>query len=145
MDILQVLEGATYVAFIVGAIVAVVQLQNIKRDRWIALMLQIADHATTKEFENALSKVVRATANDAKGLEEQVSYQDLCMVADYLEYVAYLTTQGHIAKGPILGFFPFGGAWQKLSPWIVAQRGMYGSPRIYKDIEMLAGLQTKVE
>ena len=143
VELMQVLEVATNLGVIAGVVFALIQLRAMKRDRWIGLMLQIADHATSPDFENALGKVTRATANDARGLEEQVSYQSLCMVADYLEYIAYLAAQGHIEKEPALDFFPFESAWEKLRPWIIAQREVYKSTRPYHEFELLAGLQAE--
>jgi hypothetical protein len=141
VDILQVLEGAAYVGFIAGAIFAVLELRDLKRDRRLELVTQAAMHWTTREFEDAFSKIWRADATDAKGLEKQVSFVDLSLIADFHAAVGRLATEGLVDARALTGYFPFSYTWNKMKPWIIAERSAAGLPECWADLEKMALFQ----
>ena len=141
VDILQVLEGAAYVGFIAGAIFAVLELRDLKRDRRLELVTQAAMHWTTREFEDAFSKIWRADATDAKELEKQVSFVDLSLIADFHAAVGRLATEGLVDARALTGYFPFSYTWNKMKPWIIAERSASGLPECWADLEKMAIFQ----
>ena len=44
VDILQVLEGATYAAFILGATVAVIELRSMRKDRELEFYMRMNEY-----------------------------------------------------------------------------------------------------
>jgi len=143
VDPMQVLEAATYAAFIAGAMFAVIELRDLKRDRRLGLLMQACIHGTTREFEDALSKVWRADASDAKGLEKQVSPVDLFMIADFFVSVAHFGQEGLIDRRTLTGFFPFSYLWNKMKLWVIAERVAAGMPKLCCEWELLAQFQER--
>ncbi len=141
VDLMLVLEGTAYLAFIVGAIFAVFELRELKRDRRMDVMMRASEHTNTREFEDAMGKLWRSNANDAKELEKQVSYTDLAMIGDFFNHIAWLGTNGIIDKRTLVEYFPFGYFWEKLRPWVEAERENAGIPSMYTELEALARLQ----
>ena len=141
VDLLQVLEGLAYVGFIAGAIFAVMELRDMKRDRRLGLLMQASMHITTREFENAFCKVWRSNATDAGELEKQVSTTDLYLISDFLLSVAHFGEEGLVDRRTLTRFFPFSYLWNKMKPWIIAERIATGLPKVYYEWEALAQLQ----
>ena len=143
VDILPYLEGLAYVGFIAGAIFTVLELRDMKKDRQLGVYLQAGAHITTREFEDVLCKIWKADPNDVRALERQASYTELSMVADYMEILAGLTERGLMDKR-VWANWPFDVVWEKLGPWIIAQREADGVPTYWSSLERLAHLQTKL-
>ena len=140
VDILQVLEGATYLAFIVGAIVAVYELRDIKKDRRIELLTRMMEHGATREFQDAMSKVWRTSAADAQQLEKEVPATDLYMLGEFWSITSFLATSGLIERRDLLNYMDYETFWKKMGPWIIAERKATG-PGLWNDVEELARLQ----
>jgi len=140
VDASLTLDAIVAVSIAAGALFAVIELRDIKKDRRVQLMLQASAHIATREFEDALGKVWRADATDAKGLERQVSYVDLCMVADYLDFVAGLVIS-NLVEEKALANWPYYYVWGKLSPFVHAEREATKIPTTWQNIERLAQLQ----
>jgi len=143
VDILQVLEGATYLAFIVGAIVAVYELRDMKKDRRLALVMQAMTHHTTLEFEDAVGKLWRANATDAAGLEKQVGYAELGMITDFYWSIAQLGLQGVVDRKMLYPFFPFRSVWSRIKPFVIAERAATGLANSWIELEKIAQLQER--
>jgi len=142
---MEVLEAAAYASFVVGAVFAIWQLHEMRRDRRTQLVLQAMTHYTTREFEDAMCKLTRADASDAKELEKQVSYVDLYMITDFHWAIAHLGLQGLMDTRTLTGFFAFSFVWNKIKPWIIAERTAIGMSNAYADIEKMAQMQEKDE
>jgi hypothetical protein len=93
VDIPQVLEGAAYVGFIVGAIFAVLELHSISKDRKTDLMLRINEFWGRPEWYEAITRINKANFKDAKEAEDQCSEVSLMMVTDHLDGMASLARQ----------------------------------------------------
>lgn len=141
VDASLALDTIVAVSIAAGAFFAVIELRDLKKDRRLELVLQACMHWTTREFEDAVGKVWRADASDAKGLEKQVSYNDLSMVADFHDAVARLALEGLMDTRTLTGFFPFSYMWKKMKPWIIAERAAAGIPGIWSNLEKLAQSQ----
>ena len=141
VDASFVLDAIVAVSIAAGAFFAIIELRDLKKDRRLGLMMEALMHCTTKEYEEALSKVWRADAIDAKGLEKQVSPAELYMVADVLVSVAHFGLAGFVDSGTLTGYFPFSYLWNKMKPWIIAERAATGLPQLYYQWEVLAQLQ----
>ena len=135
VDASLVLDAIVAVSIAAGALFAVLELRDLKRERRLGLLLQACMHCTTREFEDALSKAWRADASDAKGLEKQVSAADLYLISDFLVSIAHLGQEGLVDTRTLTGFFPFSYLWYKMKPWIVAERAAAGLPKIYYEWE----------
>jgi hypothetical protein len=143
VDASLVLDAIVAVSIAAGAFFAVIELRDMKKDRRTQLMLQACTHWTTREFEEALCKLYRANANDAKGLEKEVSCVDLYMITDFHWIVARLGLEGLVDMGTVIRIFPFSLVWNKVKPWVVAERVAIGHEGVYSSLEKVAQLQEK--
>ena len=143
VDASLVLDAIVAVSIAAGAFFAVIELRDLKRDRRIEYMLQASAHVATREFMDAFCRIWRSDATDAKELEEQVPYSELCMVAEYFDAIAHLATEGLVDKRTLVGYFSYDYIWKKMSPWVLAERRAANSPEMYEDIERLAKSREK--
>jgi len=143
VDASLVFDAVVAVSIAAGAFFAVIELRDMKKDRRLGLLMQAVMHCTTREFEDALSKVWRADAIDAEGLEKQVLPSDLYMIADFFVSAAHFGQEGLVDRRTLTGFFPFSYMWIKMKPWVIAERAASGLPKMYYEWEMLAQLQEK--
>jgi len=141
VDASFVLDAIVAVSIAAGAFFAVMELRDLKRDRRLELVTQAAMHWTTREFEDAFCKVWRADATDAEGLERQVSFVDLCLIADFHAAVARLAVEGLVDARALTGYFPFSYTWNKMKPWVIAERAASGLPECWIDMEKMAIFQ----
>ena len=117
VDLLQVLEGATYAAFIVGAIVAVYELRDLKRNRELEVGLRIADSWMNREFVGATLKLMKAEYTTAKELQDQSLEVDAKLVADLYDWYAGMIRDGRIDHASV--YLDFATCYKGLEPWIV--------------------------
>jgi len=141
VDASLVLDAIVAVSIAAGALFAVMELRDLKRDRRLGLLMQACMHGTTREFEDTVSKIWRTDASDAKGLEKQVSSAELYMVSDFLVSIAHFGQEGLVDTRTLTGFFPFSYMWNKMKPWVIAERAAAGMPKLYYEWEVLAQLQ----
>jgi hypothetical protein len=141
VDILPYLEGLAYVGFIAGAIFAVMELRDIKRDRQIGLMTRLMEHGATREFQEPMGKIWRTKATDAQELEKEISSTNLYMVGEYWSVTAFLATSGLVKRKDLLKYMDYESLWGRMGPWITAERKATDSPEMWSDIEELAQLQ----
>jgi len=145
VDILQVLEGATYLAFILGAIVAVYELRSIKRDRRFEFLMRLMDLGINREFQDPMSKIWRTNASNAEELEKEVSPADLYTIGEFWSWAAFLAEAGWVERKDLLAYMDYQSLWKKMGPWIVAERKatgpMWGS--IEEFAEMQAAMATR--
>jgi hypothetical protein len=143
VDASLVLDAIVAVSIAAGALFAVAELRDMKKDRRMQLILQVNAHMATREFMDAFAKIWRSNATDAKELEKEVSFVDLHMVASYFEATAHLATQGLLHRRILLAYFPYYIIWKKISPWVLTERIAADLPPLYSDIEKLAQWQEK--
>ena len=143
VDASLVLDAIVAVSIAAGALFAIIELRDMKKDRRLGLLMQVCLHCTTKEFEDAFNKVWRADASDAKGLERQVSPVNLYLMSDFFMSIAHLGQEGLMDAKTLTSFFAFSYVWQKVKPWIVAERATTGLPKLYYEWEVFAQLQEK--
>jgi hypothetical protein len=143
VDTSLILDAIVAVSIAAGALFAIIELRDMKKDRRLGLLMQAVMHCTTREFEDALSKVWRADASDAKGLEKQASSADLYMIADFFVSAAHFGQEGLIDRRTLTGFFPFSYIWNKMKPWVIAERAAASMPKLYYEWELLAQFQER--
>jgi len=143
VDASLVLDAIVAVSIAAGALFAVFELRDLKKDRRVQLMLEATMHYATRDFEDALCKLWRADTSDPKELEKQVSYADLCMVADFHWAMARLGQEGLVDRKVLIRLFAFSGVWNRIKPWIAAERAAAGLPEWYSSLEKLAELQER--
>ncbi len=149
VDILQVLEGATYAAFIVGAIVAVYELRTMTRDRKTEILMRATEFTSTLEFETAGAKFMRARFRTPEEAEEQCSVPVLMMIADYNENLGVLVQRGLVPKDVVMDILNFEYVWDKIKVWARAPLSESADPNVdnyrpsYPAFEWLAAEQKK--
>jgi len=141
VDASLVLDTIVAVSIAAGALFAVAELRDMKRDRRILLIQQINDHIATREFTDSLDKIWKSNANSAEELERLASASELHMVANYFEGVAHLGAQGLVHKSVLIAYWPYYVLWKKMGPWILAERKAANLPAMYADMEDLAHWQ----
>jgi len=143
VDASLVLDAIVAVSIAAGAFFAIIELRDLKKDRRLGLVIQASIHHTTREFEDAMCKLWRADASDAKGLEKEVSYVDLSMVTDFYWAVAHLGLEGLVDTRTLTRLFPFSPVWNRIKPWVIAERASTSLPNAWTDLEKMAQLQEK--
>jgi len=141
VELLQVLEGATYAAFIIGAIVAVYELLSASKDRRADMLIRANEFWCSREFEETFLKMREAYEEKVAGaqeLEDRVGKLALWMQVDYLDGVAGLAQTKAIDKKTVLGMFGWHRMWSGLEPWISSKRRS-GYPQLGTAFEWLAG------
>ncbi len=138
VDVLQVLEGATYAAFIAGAIFAVIELRTMSRDRRMELVLRFNEFWCSKDFVEAFTKVRKLGPEDKnpRQIEEKCTEESLWMVMDYVTGVGDLYYYGNLVDRKFVrGMISWNLIWQKLEPWVVDMRQKVGNPYIGLSLE----------
>lgn len=137
VELMDVLETAAYVSFVLGAIFAIYQLRIVARDRKTQLTMQICEHWGSKDFEEALAKLWTLEFKDGKEAEEIFSMATLMMVIDYVDWMAYLARERLVDRDFMLNQINFEGFWDRFKPWIVHMREKYW-PGFYTNLEDVA-------
>ena len=140
VDILQVLEGATYAAFIVGAIIAVYELRSASKDRRAETLMRTNEFWCSKDFEETFLKMREAYDDKVQGskeLEDRVGKLALWTLVDYLDGVASLAKTRAIDKKTVLIMFGWYRMWSGLEPWVRYKREN-GYPQVAESFEWLA-------
>ena len=137
MDVQQILDGAVSLAVIAGAVFAVIQLRDIKKDRRMGLVIEAGMRLTSREFEEAVWKLWRTDATDAKELEGKVGLVELSMITDFYSGMANLSQVGIVDKKTLTSFVAFSPVWNKVKPFVLAQRAATGL-NLWGDLEKMA-------
>lgn len=132
VDLLQVLEGATYAAFIVGAIVAVFELRAMSRDRKTEMMFRNREFFCSREFEEATVNAVKGNFEPGK-----VSDVDMKMVADYWDYMATMVRRKLVDFDTATQLLSYDRVWDWIKPWVLTWEDRVGKGR-YEDFEWMA-------
>ena len=135
VDILQILEGATYAAFIVGAIVAVFELRTMSRDRKLELKLRETEFFCSREFEEATVNAVKGNFEPGK-----VSDVDMKMLADYWDSMAEMI-RARLVTAEEAGLM-YEEAWEWMKPWMATWEERVGEGR-FEDFEWMANQARK--
>jgi hypothetical protein len=140
VDILQVLEGATYAAFIVGAIIAVYELRSVAKDRRADMLMRLNEFWCSKDFEEMFLKIREAYEEKIQGAreyEDRVGKLAMWTLADYLDGLAALARTKVIDKETLFVTLSFYRMWLGLEPWIRDKR-KNGYPQFCDNFEWLA-------
>ena len=139
---MQALEGATYAAFIVGAIVAVFELRSISKDRKLELDTRLSELWLSRDFIEALAKWDETDWQSAESAERTCPKADLIMIAELFNHAATLARDKFVSKKFVLGQFDFEYPWSKMGPWCLDWRKRV-SPSELMDFEWMANEQRK--
>lgn len=131
------LDAIVAVSIAAGAFFAIVELQDLKKDRRLGLVIEAGMRLTSREFEEAVCKLWRTDTTDAKELETKVSYVDLSMITDFYSGMANLGLVGMVDKEALTSFVQFSPVWNKVKPFVVAQRAATGL-NLWADLEKMA-------
>ena len=122
VDLMQVLEGATYAAFIAGAIFAVIELRSMKSDRKTELILRINEYFSSKDFEETMFKVREIDTKDPREIEEKVGRVAIFALVDYLDGISALAQFKLLDVKFLCYQFTWTGTWNRLEPYIKHMR-----------------------
>ena len=139
-DALQLLQAAAFISVILGAVFAIYNLRGFARDRRTRLVLDVFSHASTMEFSEQFAKIIDADFKNGKEAEEKCSLVTLSMIARYCEGVGMLIQRGLVDADLSFELLPFDILWEKMKPWCLEKREMYG-PTIYEYFEYAAERQ----
>ncbi len=118
VDLVQVLEGATYLAFIAGAIFAVFELRSISGDRKTDLMMRMNEYWASKSFQETLLKLRETKTKEPLEIEKAVGKLELYALVDYLDGIASLAQFKLLSVKFICYQYPWAGTWNKLEPYV---------------------------
>lgn len=137
VDLMQVLEAATYAAFIAGAIFAVMELRTMSRERKMGLILRFNEFWCSKDFVEAFTKVKRLGPKDKdpRQIEEKCTEESLWMVMDYITGVGDLYYDNLLDRKFVFGLIAWDLIWQRLEPWVIDVRQKVGNPYIGLSLE----------
>jgi len=142
---MEALEIAAYVSFIVAAIVAVYELRVAAKDRKTAMIMQIAEFWCSPQWEDAAARLTKADFKTAQEAEDQLSLPNILMMADYLDYVAFLARSKLVSREAIMSLGIFEYAWDKLKPWMSEQLYDWQEPEQYGWYEWYSNLKWAAE
>ncbi len=125
VDASLVLDAIVAMSIAAGALFTIYQLQIMARDRQTEYIMRVNEYTSTKDFMETLCKIWKATSQDAKGLEKEVSYTGLSMVADYFEGLSSLARRRLVNEELVLESYGLDVLWAKMKPWIDDQRKEY--------------------
>ncbi len=135
-ELMEVIEGAAYLSFVLLAVFAIFQLRIMARDRKTEFMMRVSEFVCSKDFQEPLCRLWRTDAQDAEGLEKDVSYTGLSMIADYFEGLSSFVERDLIEEGLVADQYNYPVLWEKIKPWVLPMRDEY--PQIYSGMEDLA-------
>jgi hypothetical protein len=139
VDSLQVLQASAYIGAILGAAVAIWNLNGFARDRRTRLVLDIYSHHGTLEFSEHFMKIMNAEFSDAKEAEEKCGLVTLIMVSSYYEGVSLLIKRRLVDAALVFESLPFNAVWEKMKPWCLDRRTKLNDPTLFENIEYAAG------
>ena len=123
VELLQVLEGATYMAFIAGAIFAVIELRSMNKDRETDFLMRMNDFWSSRDFEETRVKVMDLpVTDDPRQIEDKVGRVALFSYIDYFEGIAMMAQNKSLKLGFVLGLAEWFALWEKLDPWVLNER-----------------------
>lgn len=130
VDLLVGLEALASISFVVGAVVAVIELRRISRDRKAETILRLAGVLDSLESEQAYEKILGVDMThspEPELLEQKVSRAQLIFVSTQYDYVGYLLKKNLIDRDLVLEVVSPGPAWRALRKWIAQYREHFGS------------------
>jgi len=123
VDLLQVLEGATYAAFIAGAIFAVIELRSINKDRETDFLMRLNDFWSSRDFEETRVKVKDLPeTDDPRQIEDTVGRVALFSYVDYFDGIAGMAENKSLKLDFVINLAEWFGMWEKLEPWVLNER-----------------------
>lgn len=136
VELMNVLEAAAYLSFILGALFAVYQLRIMGRDRQTEFAMRVAEYVSSREFQEPLCKLWETSAQDAERLEEEVTYVGLSMIADYFDALTDLVERRLLREDLVAEQYNYPVLWRKIEPWVLRLREE--TPQIYSGFEGMA-------
>jgi hypothetical protein len=127
VDLLAILEGLAYVGFIAGAIFAVIELRTMARDRQTQFIMRVNEFWSTKDFEEAVTRIDELDSKDPRKMEEMATKTSLKLVVNYLDGIGDLARRGLLKKELVLDITAWDTVWDKLLPWIDSERKRTGN------------------
>ena len=143
VDAALVLDAIVAVSIAAGAVFAVVELREMRRDRRTGLMLQLAGIWLTLEFHQALSDIVRAKFSTGEEAEKVCSSAGLILVGDFFEIAGEYVEAGLLDCDDVTETYPVEWAWKKMKPWVIYLRSTAGIEHALGTFEWLAGEDRK--
>lgn len=122
VELLQVLEGLAYVGFIAGAIFAVLELRTMTKDRKTELLVNMAEHWSSRDFVEAISHYSEANFQSAETAEKTCPRISLLMMSEYFDSIATLARKKAVNIDLMTHLLDFEGVWERMKPWCLWMR-----------------------
>jgi hypothetical protein len=123
---MEILEAGTYISFIAGALFAVWQLYDMRRDRKTQLVLGIMEAMSSRENQEMMRSILECESRDAKEIEEKCGRNALFRVGAYFEGLDYLLGRGLVDREPVFEVMTIAMLWKKMKPWVLKEREKMG-------------------
>jgi hypothetical protein len=140
VDLLQVVEGLAYVGFIAGAIFAVWELREVRRDRATQLMLSMMGAVSSRDMQEMVRPIEDSEYGSAQEAEERCGRVALYAVGGYFECLGYLVAQRMIDSKAVFEGLGIVDVWDKMKPWVLVERENHG-PAQFENFEKAAELE----
>jgi hypothetical protein len=138
VDASLVLDAIVAVSIAAGAVFAVVELREMRKDRHTGLMLQLAAIWLTREFHQALSELVKARFSNGEEAEAACSPAGLLLIGDFFEIAGEYVETGLLDCDEVTYAYPVEWFWEKLKPWTIYLRSTTGIDGALVAFERLA-------
>jgi hypothetical protein len=103
-----------------------------------ALLVQLAQWGTSMGLEAAMRTIF---ADDFDPESASARDEAVSTVLLFGETLGTLTKNGLIETGLVLDWLWVSGLWDRVGPAAVKERGKYGAPQLYENMEALAARQ----
>ncbi len=142
MDVVQVLEAATYVAFVAGAIFALSELRTMSKDRKTQLVMSVWSTFNSSGFAETHARIDATVTKDLKDIETKCSRADITKVTQFYEGLGLLVRKRLVDPELVLEMCYPRFMWAKLKPWVDEERQRL-TPFVCEHFEYLARLDTE--
>ena len=141
---MDVLEGAAYVSFIVGAAFAVWQLYELRRDRATQLVLSLMETMASREVQEMSRKIWDCEFSDAAEAEAKCGLEALNAIGGWHEGLGYLVRRRLINPEAVFEIMEIGAVWERMKPWLLKEREKSGSA-MYEHFEYATRMEREYE
>ena len=141
---MEILEGAAYISFIVGAAFAVWQLYEMRRDRATQLVLSMMDTMASPEIQEMSRKIWDCEFSNAEEAEAKCGAGPLNAIGGWHEGMGYLVRRRLVDPEAVFEVMQVGAVWDKLKPWLLKEREKSG-PAMYEHFEYIARMEREYD
>ena len=127
-------------ACVVGVAFTVLELRNLVKARQTDLVIRLYSTFESKEFQEALDKVLAREYKDYNDYKKKYGWSDFMQVGIFFEGIGVLLHRKLIDVGLVDDLFstPLKHAWEKMKPAIEDARKLLNRPQWYEYLQYLS-------